>query len=205
MRCTAALCSLPSPAGSPDSSWRRRLTIPRFATHPTLRTHRPTTALVPYTSKRHIALPKTRTAMPSRTARPDTSRMAPGHDLDAYTSAMTGALGRRLAYAKRGTCPGAPEMRYGAVFRSRTSNQIPSNRRSPPLAHPAQLSPSDRLLRGLLKLPADQQLVEDMVSLVEIEDQVELAHVAKIAVENLDKMMYRLEHDELVILFIDAR
>ena len=37
----------------------------------------------------------------------------------------------------------------------------------------------DRLLGGLLHLAREEKLVEDHVDLIEVEDEVELAHVAK--------------------------
>ena len=43
-----------------------------------------------------------------------------------------------------------------------------------------------------------------MAHLMEVEDQVELAHVAKVTVEHLDKVVDRLQDDELVVVVVDA-
>ena len=37
-----------------------------------------------------------------------------------------------------------------------------------------------------LQLAADQQLIQDVVRLVEVEDEVELTHIAKVAIEHLE-------------------
>ena len=37
----------------------------------------------------------------------------------------------------------------------------------------------------LLQLPRDEELVEDVIGLVEVEDEVQLAHVAKVPVQHL--------------------
>ena len=39
---------------------------------------------------------------------------------------------------------------------------------------------------------------------MEVEDQVELADVAKVAIEHLDKVMDHLQHDQLVVGRIDG-
>ena len=63
----------------------------------------------------------------------------------------------------------------------------------------------DRLLRRLLHLAREEELVEDHVDLVEVEDEVELAHVAKELVEELDEEVDRLEVEQLVVGHVDAQ
>ena len=69
------------------------------------------------------------------------------------------------------------------------------------LLHPVQ----DRLLARLLHLAREEELVEDHVHLVEVEDEVELAHVPEELVEQLDEEVDRLKVDELVVLRVDAQ
>lgn len=61
------------------------------------------------------------------------------------------------------------------------------------------------LLARLLNLPRQKNLVQDRVHLVEIKDQVQLAHVAEEGVEHLDEEVDRLEERELVVVGVDAR
>ena len=56
-----------------------------------------------------------------------------------------------------------------------------------------------RLVR-LDDAPVHDHLVEDEVRLLEVEHDVELAHVLKIAVERLDERMDELEDRELVLI-----
>mmetsp|Transcript_2447 Transcript_2447/g.2838 ORF Transcript_2447/g.2838 Transcript_2447/m.2838 type:complete len:134 (+) Transcript_2447:86-487(+) len=62
----------------------------------------------------------------------------------------------------------------------------------------------DCALAGLLQLPRDHNLVEDVVRLVEVEDQVQLANVTEVAVQTLDKVMHRLQGKQLVVSVFDA-
>lgn len=59
-------------------------------------------------------------------------------------------------------------------------------------------------LTRLHELSCEENLVEDGVYLVEVEDKIEFAHVAKVLVEDLDKEMDGLEVGELVILTVHA-
>ena len=61
------------------------------------------------------------------------------------------------------------------------------------------------MLGGLLHLAREEELVEDHVDLVEVEDEVELAHVAKELVEELDEEVDRLEVEQLVVGHVDAQ
>lgn len=61
------------------------------------------------------------------------------------------------------------------------------------------------LLARLLNLPGQEHLVQDRVHLVEVEDQIQLAHVAEEGVEHLDEEVDRLEKRELVVVGVDAR
>lgn len=63
----------------------------------------------------------------------------------------------------------------------------------------------DDLLAGLLDLAGEEDLVEDGVDLVEVEDEVELAHVAEEGVEHLDEEVDRLQVRQLVVVGVDAR
>ena len=53
-------------------------------------------------------------------------------------------------------------------------------------------------------LAREEELVEDHVDLVEVEDEVELAHVAEVVVQDLDEEVDRLEERELVVVDVDA-
>lgn len=61
------------------------------------------------------------------------------------------------------------------------------------------------LLGGLLDLAGEEDLVEDGVDLVEVEDEVELAHVAEEGVQHLDEEVDRLQVRQLVVVGVDAR
>lgn len=61
------------------------------------------------------------------------------------------------------------------------------------------------LLRGFLHLARQEELVQDHVDLVEVEDQVQLAHIAEELVEQLDEEVDRLEVEQLVVIHIDAK
>ena len=39
---------------------------------------------------------------------------------------------------------------------------------------------------------------------MEIEDEVELAHVAEVAVENLDEVVNDVEYDQFIVCLLDA-
>lgn len=56
-----------------------------------------------------------------------------------------------------------------------------------------------------LKLPADEELIQDVVGFVEIKDDVELAHVSKVTVQHLHEQVDLLERDKLVVILIYAR
>ena len=60
-------------------------------------------------------------------------------------------------------------------------------------------APEHILFTALLHLPGQEQLVEDEVCLLEVEDDVQLAHVAVIFIHLLHVAMYDLQCDELVI------
>jgi len=61
------------------------------------------------------------------------------------------------------------------------------------------------LLASLLDLAREEDLVQDGVDLVEVEDEVELAHVAEEGVEHLDEEVDGLEVGQLVVVGVDAR
>lgn len=67
------------------------------------------------------------------------------------------------------------------------------------------LQPSqNNLLARLLDLAGQKDLVEDGIDLVEVEDQVQLAHVAEEGVEDLDEEVDGLQVGELVVVGVDA-
>ena len=39
---------------------------------------------------------------------------------------------------------------------------------------------------------------------MEIEDQIELAHILEVSVEHLDEMMDDIKHDQLIVIFLNA-
>lgn len=57
----------------------------------------------------------------------------------------------------------------------------------------------DVLLAALLHLAGEKELIEDEVCLLEVEDDVQFAHIAIIFVHLLDKAMHNLKSDELVV------
>lgn len=61
------------------------------------------------------------------------------------------------------------------------------------------------LLARLLNLPGQEHLIENRIDLVEVEDEVELAHVAEEGVEHLDEEVDGLEEGELVVVGVDTR
>lgn len=60
------------------------------------------------------------------------------------------------------------------------------------------------LLTRLLNLAGQKDLVQNGVDLVEIEDQIQLAHVTEKGIQNFDEEMDGLEVGELVVVCIDA-
>ena len=60
------------------------------------------------------------------------------------------------------------------------------------------------LLAALLHLASEKELVKDEVRLLEVEDDVQLAHVAVVLVHLLDKAMHNLQRDQLVVRRVDA-
>jgi hypothetical protein len=58
----------------------------------------------------------------------------------------------------------------------------------------------DSLLARLLQLPCHDELVEDEVGLLKVEDDVELAHGAKVLVKHLHVAVDRLQDEKLVLL-----
>ena len=63
----------------------------------------------------------------------------------------------------------------------------------------------DRLLRRLLHLAREEELVQDHVDLVKVEDKVELAHVPEELVEELDEEVDRLEVEQLIVVHVHAQ
>jgi hypothetical protein len=64
--------------------------------------------------------------------------------------------------------------------------------------------PENCFLRCLLELATDDELVQYVIRFVKIEDQIELAYVAEIPIENLHKEVDRVESHELVVGVLDA-
>ena len=62
----------------------------------------------------------------------------------------------------------------------------------------------DLFLARLLDLPREDEFVDDLVHFVKVEDEVELAHVAEVVVQDLDEEVDRLEERELVVVDVDA-
>ena len=56
-----------------------------------------------------------------------------------------------------------------------------------------------------LEFSPDKELVENVVRLVEVEDDVEFANVAEVAVKHLHEKVYLLKGDELVVVLVYAR
>lgn len=62
----------------------------------------------------------------------------------------------------------------------------------------------DVLLTSLLELPCQQQLIKDEVCLLEVENDVQFAHVSIILVHLFNVSVYNFECDQLVIRGIAA-
>ena len=60
-------------------------------------------------------------------------------------------------------------------------------------------------LARLLDLAREEHLVEHSAHLVEVEHEIQLAHILKVRVEDFDKQVDRLEVCQLVVLCVDAR
>ena len=60
------------------------------------------------------------------------------------------------------------------------------------------------LLRAFHDEAAHDHFLHDEVRLVEIENEVELAHVAEVAVENLDEVVNDVEYDQFIVCLLDA-
>lgn len=56
-----------------------------------------------------------------------------------------------------------------------------------------------------LELPADEELVEDIVGLVEVEDNIKLAHVSEVTVQDFHEQVNLFEGDQLVVILVYAR
>ena len=56
----------------------------------------------------------------------------------------------------------------------------------------------------LSQLARQEHLVDDRVDLVEVEDQIQLAYIVEVLVENLDKVMDGLQVKKVVVSYIDA-
>ncbi len=63
---------------------------------------------------------------------------------------------------------------------------------------------TNRFFAGFLLLSSYQQLVENVVRLVEVEDQVQLANVPKVAVQNLHKLVDDLERDQFIVGLVNC-
>ena len=60
------------------------------------------------------------------------------------------------------------------------------------------------LFACLLELSADDKLIENQIDLVKVEDEVELADILKILVQDLHEEMDGLECDELIVRHVAA-
>lgn len=65
-------------------------------------------------------------------------------------------------------------------------------------------SRQDNLFACFLNLPSQKHLVQDGVDLVKVEDEVQLANIAKKLIENLDEKVNGLEVGKLVVIGVDA-
>ncbi len=63
----------------------------------------------------------------------------------------------------------------------------------------------DGCLRDFLNLAGANHFVEDHIDLVEVEDDVQLAHVGEEVVERLDEEMNELEVGHVVVVDVDAQ
>ena len=59
-------------------------------------------------------------------------------------------------------------------------------------------------LAGLPYFTSQKHLVNDCVHLVEVEHQVEFAHVVEVLVQDLDEIVYGLQHGQVVVSNVDA-
>jgi len=59
-------------------------------------------------------------------------------------------------------------------------------------------------LARLLDLPRHHNLIENIVSLVEVEDEIELANVAEVAVQAFHEVVDRFQSQQLVVANVDA-
>ena len=60
------------------------------------------------------------------------------------------------------------------------------------------------LLAALDNVAAHDHFLENEVRLVEVENQIQLAHVSEVFVENLDEVMDDVQHNQLVVFLLDA-
>merc|ERR1712146_66325 len=58
-------------------------------------------------------------------------------------------------------------------------------------------------LAALLELSRDENLIQHVIGLMEMEDQVQLAHVPKVAVKALHEVVHQLERHELIVLALN--
>ena len=66
-------------------------------------------------------------------------------------------------------------------------------------------SPKNSPFARLLDLTCQDKFIKDTVYLVELEHNVQLTHVAKITVEQLDEKMDALHQKELVVCYIHPK
>lgn len=62
----------------------------------------------------------------------------------------------------------------------------------------------NNLLARLLNLARQEDLVQNSIHLVEVEDEIQLAHVAEEGIQHLDEEVYGLEVRQLVVVCVDA-
>ena len=65
--------------------------------------------------------------------------------------------------------------------------------------------PIDYQFAGFHDFAADDHLVKDLIHLVEVEDEVELAHAPKVLIQHLHKQVDKFKHGELVVFSVDAQ
>ena len=53
-------------------------------------------------------------------------------------------------------------------------------------------------------MPPDDQLLQYEVGLMKVEDEVKLAHVAKVAVQDLHELVDDIQHYQLVVILFHA-
>ena len=61
------------------------------------------------------------------------------------------------------------------------------------------------LLGTFHDVASDDHLFQYEIGLMEVKDEVQLTNIAKVAVEDLDEMMDDIQHDQLVVLLLNAR